>query len=210
MTKGENMKRILILLVAAASFAGCRAGAKVASDGAFGLGAGWENGPKVSGKIPSIDVGAEAGAVPGAVPFAGGATSAPEASAPSPDPEMLARLDKIEEAIKAAETAGSKTPDEIAALRKELESLRAEEKAAPPEAPPKTIIQTITEKAPGFLARLLSGDVMGAIMGPEGLIGTIIALFLAKKGAGAALAARKKRKERAAAIEKALAAQPKA
>lgn len=201
------MKRILILLVAAAAFAGCSAGANFKTDGAAGVGAKWDGGPRVDAKIPSIDVGVNAGAVPGALPpLVGGATNAPAASAPSPDPEVLKRLDDIGAKIAEAEKAGSKTPEEIAALKAELDALRTEEKSAPPE--PKPIIQTVTEKAPGFIAKILSGDIMGAVTGPEGILGTIVSLWLARKGASKVADARKKRKDRMAALEKALGMTP--
>lgn len=71
----------LLCLGLLALLSACDSGARVRSDGQFGCGAGvfWRDGPgfEVKGKVPSIDVEANAGTEPNAIPFAPGSPERP-------------------------------------------------------------------------------------------------------------------------------------
>jgi hypothetical protein len=212
------MRRFLVTLMAAAvlllaaPLASCSSGLKLKSDGTVGagVGAGWDKGPaaRVDGKLPGFEFDANTGAVPGAVPFAPGAT--PETpAAPALDPAVLSRLDDIAKRIEAAEAAGTKTPEEIAALRAELELLRQEEREAPAAPPVPAPVPTVVERAPGFIARVLSGQIVEAVTGPEGLIATLLLLWGGAKARRKWVDGQKRKKARIDALDRAVGIVPK-
>jgi hypothetical protein len=193
------MRKCLIVAVMAGllATAACSMNTKGMGVGASGQ---WNNGPAVRADVDGPEFSIENPLAPLAKVF----TPEPP-PAPAPDPAVLDRLSKAEADLAAAVEAGRVTAQEAADLRAEIAQLRKEEMEEPavgeePAPVSQVVPKVIVERGPGFIGRVLSGDVVGALLGPEGVIASVLMLL----GVGKGRKAWKKRKADKAAREERL------